>query len=221
MKKFLSVLTTVAVTMSLMSFGVSASGLSEEKLKTLYDYGIFQGDEKGRLNLENNITRAELCKVIISSLGISEEVLTDKGQPFFNDADDTHWGYLYIQNAKTLSLIDGYEDGSFKPDSGVTLNETLKIVIDALGYETKATELGGYPDGYKKLSEEFGFTTAQTDYSKTALRKEAAEIIYSALDVPLMKITGFGADKTYAVMDGTEDNALENWNLILSANRLD
>lgn len=217
MKKFVSILTTAIITMSLMSFCVSANDFSEEKLKTLYDYGIFQCDEKGNLNLENNITRAEFCKVIISSLGISKESLTDKGQPFFTDVDDKHWGYLYIQNAKTLSLIDGYEDGSFKPDSDISLNETIKIVIDALGYETKATELGGYPDVYKKLSEKFGLTTAQTDYSKTALRKEVAEIIYNALDVPLMKITGFGADKTYVVMDGTEDNALETLRLNLSA----
>lgn len=214
MKKFLSILTTAIMIISLMNVCVFAEDLSKDKLDVLYNYGIFQGDDKGNLNLENNITRAEFCKVILSSLGFSKDALEYGGKPTFNDVDGTHWAYLYIQSAEDLDLINGYEDGSFKPDSNITLNEATKIIINALGYESKAEELGGYPDGYKKLSEELGLTTADVaDYSKKALRKEVAEMIYNALDVPLMKVTGFGADKTYVIMDGTEDNPLETWNL--------
>lgn len=46
----------------------------------------------------------------------------------FNDAE-SHWAKEYIKKAKTAGIINGYGDGSFRPDNYVTRAELVKIVI--------------------------------------------------------------------------------------------
>ena len=86
------------------------------------------------------ITRAELSEVIMS-LGLADErnVTTDKA-PSFSDVNkgDTH--YDAVTKAARLGVINGYPDGTFKPDSPVTRAETAAIVNRALGYKNSTDE---------------------------------------------------------------------------------
>lgn len=91
----------------------------------------------------------------------------------FSDVPQTHPNYSAIMNLKSLGIIGGYPDGTFKPDQVVNRVEALKIILlgatvnvpDASGtggfsdtiatewyakYLIKAKELkiiSGYPDG--------------------------------------------------------------------------
>lgn len=190
-----------------------AANPDSEQLSVLYDYGIFRGDENGDLNLDKNITRAEFCKVILTALGYSDGELnkiTDAED--FPDVDSEYWAYLYIKSARRLSFIDGYEDGNFLPENDITLNEVIKIVVNALGYAPKAEQAGGYPAGYNSVAEELGLTkNIATLLDEPALRGDVASIIYTALDIPVMQVVGFGEQMEYKVMDGSEDIPLITW----------
>lgn len=213
MKKLLHML--LCLTLLSAHISVFANEPAVEQLSTLYEYGIFQGDETGELNLDKNITRAEFCKVILSSLGYSKDVLREFEEiDNFVDVKDTHWAYLYIHNAKKLSLINGYEDGCFLPEANISMSEVIKIVVNSLGYEPKAKELGGYPAGYLLIANDLGLTENIDLYpNEPALRGDVANVIYAALDVPLMQMVEFGEKTEYKVMNGTADAALITWNL--------
>lgn len=190
-----------------------AANPDSEQLSVLYDYGIFRGDENGDLNLDKNITRAEFCKVILTALGYSDGELnkiTDAED--FPDVDSEYWAYLYIKSARRLSLIDGYEDGNFLPENDITLNEVIKIVVNALGYAPKAEQAGGYPGGYSSVAKDLGLTkNIAVSLDESALRGDVASIIYTALDIPVMQVVGFGEQMEYKVMDGSEDIPLITW----------
>ena len=46
-----------------------------------------------------------------------------------------HWAQYYIQPLVDSGIINGYEDGTFKPDNPITRAEFCKIVIGALVYD--------------------------------------------------------------------------------------
>ncbi len=190
-----------------------AANPDSEQLSVLYDYGIFRGDENGDLNLDKNITRAEFCKVILTAVGYSDGELNKIiDAEDFSDVAGDYWAYLYIKSARRLSFIDGYEDGNFLPENDITLNEVIKIVINALGYAPKAEQAGGYPGGYNSVAEELGLTkNIAALLDEPALRGDVASIIYTALDIPVMQVVGFGEQMEYKVMDGSEDIPLITW----------
>mgnify|MGYP004528053515 CR=1 FL=1 len=209
MKRVLNLFLCLTI-MTTAFISASASELTSSQLSELNEYGIFQGDENGDLNLDSNITRAEFCKVILSSLGYSKNDLRkfDDIKDFY-DVESTHWAYLYINNAKKLSLIDGYENGLFMPEQNISLNEAVKIVVSALGYEPTAKDLGGYPSGYTAVANNLKLTqNIERSAEEPALRGDVASIIFAALNVPIMQRFEFGDREEYKIMDGTGDEPL-------------
>lgn len=191
-----------------MCLSVSASELSNEQLETLSDYNIFQGDENGNLHLDELITRAEFCKVICSALGFNDMIPSDSMNQF-KDVNDQHWACNYIECAYTLNLISGTENGYFMPDDTISNIDVIKTIISALGYEPKAARVGGYPNGYVTIAKELNLISSNAlNLDQSAIRKDVALLLSIALDIPVMKQTGFGDTIEYSVMNGEADNQL-------------
>jgi hypothetical protein len=109
----------------------------KEYLSKLYFADIIGGYADGTFKPQSSITRAEFCKVIISSLGIDAASATDTTSAAFNDIKG-NWGYAYIKQAYDLGIVSGYEDGSFRPNKPITRAEIAKMVcgtkeFDAIG----------------------------------------------------------------------------------------
>ena len=45
----------------------------------------------------------------------------------FNDVDNSHWAYSEIQDFVKQGHIDGYGDGTFRPENNIKRNEFVKI----------------------------------------------------------------------------------------------
>ena len=181
---------------------VSVYPSSEEtqRNKRLKELGIMIGDENGNFNPYQCLTRAELTKimVVMSNPDFMEEAsFTEQSFP---DVSPEHWAYSYIEYAKSSGIIDGYDDGTFKPENDVTIEELLKMTICLLGYEAMAETTGGYPGGYIKTAERLGLTeTIAVEYDTHTIRTEAADVINKALDIPLMTENDNGE---YIIWDG-------------------
>ena len=187
-----------------MIVSANAIQLTETAKKDLYDFGIMIGDENGDLRLEDNITRAEFCKMICVSLGFKDvatmqhTVIED-----FYDVDAEHWAYHYIQTARGLALVEGDGNGYFAPNENIILQDAVKIIVSALGYKPKA-EIEEYPAGYINVAESIGLIKKnELEYKNCATREEIAYLISTCLDIPLLQQTSFGKDPDYTVMDGT------------------
>ena len=50
------------------------------------------------------------------------------------DVPANSWASGYINVAVTMGIINGYPDGTFKPENPVTYAEALKMILAAIGY---------------------------------------------------------------------------------------
>lgn len=66
----------------------------------------------------------------------------------FSDVPSDNPYYLPIENLKSLGIISGYSDGTFKPDQLVNRAEALKIVMVASG---NTVEKGFFATGFKDV----------------------------------------------------------------------
>lgn len=75
----------------------------------------------------------------------------------FADLGADHWAYGYVNTLRSSKIIDGYEDGTFRPDNSVTREEFVKMIVSASGlYSASAEcEFGDVQNGqwyYKYIS---------------------------------------------------------------------
>ncbi len=202
MKKILSFMLASAMTFSAMSVG--ATELTKEQQKDLYSYKIMVGDEDGNLRLTDPITRAEAVKMVccLGNITVTAEDnhLHDK---YFNDIPQDHWAIESINNAKTVDLIDGDQDGNFHPEDTITYPEIIKMVVSVLGYSPMAETMGGYPNGYIITATRLGLTESFTVSNDDSVsRNEVALLITKALDIPIMQQSLSSEDEEYQIMNG-------------------
>ena len=87
---------------------------------------VVSGFGDGLFRPDNKVTRAELVKIFLLAAG---HRLPDKLSYSFSDVPTYAWYYGYVSYAFGLDLINGYADGSFKPDQQVSRAEAAKIAV--------------------------------------------------------------------------------------------
>jgi hypothetical protein len=98
-------------------------------VETAYEHGIISDYSDGTFRPGANITRGQLCKVIVQAQAWAID--TTNG-PHFRDVGTANAFYQYIETAYNHSAISGYADGTFRPASGATRGQICKIVYNAL-----------------------------------------------------------------------------------------
>lgn len=58
----------------------------------------------------------------------------------FKDVPSTHWAYPYVTELASKSIINGYDDNTFRPGNNVTRAEFVKMIIGATGMLTANAE---------------------------------------------------------------------------------
>ncbi len=127
-----------------MAGGVSvlaASGFPDvdESVKTagaigyLKDNGIVSGYADGTFKPENTINRAEALKLVFlvrQSLKLPQAA--QQKSISFPDVKKSDWFYDYVVEAYSLGIVQGYNDGYFRPANEITAAESLKIIYSGL-----------------------------------------------------------------------------------------
>lgn len=162
----------------------------KEAITTLSKLSVINGYEDGTFKPDGAITRAEFAKIIAYTLGYDSVESTEER---FTDTTE-HWAKNYINVCASFGIINGMGDGTFSPDSPVTYEQALKMVVCTLGYEKNAAALGGYPTGYQAQAATLGLTDGISGigYSDGAPRGVIAQVIYNALDVDLQEEDNLG-----------------------------
>jgi len=133
----------------------------DDAAKVLVDKGIMKGDENGDLMLDKQLTRAEILALIIRATG-QEDTVADYAynEPSFSDVPQDHWAFAYVEAGKDLGIVNGYPDGTFKPDKPVKFEELCKMLVAAKN-ENPAS--GKWPLNYVRKALELGFFTQIED----------------------------------------------------------
>lgn len=212
LKKVFALLVVFTMVLSTVAFASPYDDVKDdadyaEAVTTLSSLGLFKGDDQGNFNPDKGITRAEFAAVVVRTMGMGDPGTTTTS---FIDVPATHWGSGYIQAATQMGILAGYGDGNFGPDDQVTYEQAIKMIVAALGYTPEANQRGGYPTGYMMIAAREGITSgANGKVGEEAVRSTVAQLLYNALDVPLMVQTGFGTEVSYEVMDGKNGRDLQ------------
>lgn len=106
------------------------------------------------------------------------------------DFSDTknHWAENYINRLVLNDVINGYEDGTFKPDNNVTVAEFLKMIVQYTEYK-KILEGERWPDWYINTAKYYNFIKENEfeNYNEPIKRNEVAEILARYINVSDVK----------------------------------
>lgn len=83
------------------------------------------GDKTGYFNPNNNMTRAEAAQMFYNLL-INKNVETSA---HFSDVPNDMWCRKAVETLSTLGVINGYHDGTYKPDGSITRAEFAAIAM--------------------------------------------------------------------------------------------
>jgi mannitol/fructose-specific phosphotransferase system IIA component len=183
MKKILSLVLVIALVLGSFSFAFAAAPADvvdtdyEEAVETLMALGVINGYPDGTYRPANVVTRAEMAKLLIYILGYSDLA---SGTAGFSDTAG-HWAEGTIGLAAGIGLVQGYPDGSFKPDATVTFDEAITMIVRALGYTDESLK-GTWPTNYKIKAIDLSLLKDVSVAAAGANRGAVAMMLYNALE---------------------------------------
>lgn len=108
---------------------VSADKWYNTAVSTLSHMGLISGYADGTFRPDAPISRAELLKIAVLFGNYNGSAV----YTYFTDVAATDWFAPYVTAAVDKGLVNGYSDGSFKPNAYITRAETCAIVNRTLG----------------------------------------------------------------------------------------
>jgi len=116
-----------------MSFAASFPDVPEEHdnynaIEYLKEHGVLDGYKNGNFGPDNMVNRAEAMKIIVNGFGLKN---TGNYEESFDDVNNNDWFFNYVMAGKAKGIIQGYENGDFKPANTITRSEALKIILMA------------------------------------------------------------------------------------------
>lgn len=94
------------------------------------------GYDDGTFKPENNVTRAEFLRMLVSALCEEYNPNTDYGTCSYSDISLGKWYENYVAYAEQKGLINGFPDGTFRPDNQITRAEASTLTANFLGLDT-------------------------------------------------------------------------------------
>ncbi|MEX2356609.1 MAG: S-layer homology domain-containing protein [Thermaerobacterales bacterium] len=93
----------------------------------LLDEGIIGTNDHALTDSGQSISRGELAQLLVQAAGIKESFAP--GQPTFQDVPSDHGLFETIETAAAASLLSGFPDDLFRPDSSMTRAELAIAVL--------------------------------------------------------------------------------------------
>ena len=109
---------------------VKAGMWCNRAIATLTNMGIIKGYTDGSFQPNKSITRAELATIIARFAKLDVNTKT------FSDING-HWAQKNIELAAGNGWINGYEDGTFRPNNNITRAETFAMINRVLDRQTE------------------------------------------------------------------------------------
>ncbi|WP_375103159.1 S-layer homology domain-containing protein [Paenibacillus sp. RS8] len=89
---------------------------------------VVEGTGNSQFSPDQAITRAEFAAIVVRGLGLE----LDQAATPFSDVKTTDWYNSAINTAYAYQLINGFEDGMFRPDDQITREQAMQIIAKAM-----------------------------------------------------------------------------------------
>ena len=212
MKKFLSLVLALVMTMSLVTVSAGAKDFNdsdkisdiayEEAVNVMSEMGIIDGYADGNFQPQGTLTRGAAAKIIACMMlgKTTAESLGTQAAPFKDvPVGSTFAGYIaYCSEA---GIIDGYSDGTFRPGNTLTGFAFLKMLLTALGYDSA---IEGYANNANWTvnvagrAKQVGLLDGNDNFvgTRAATREEACLYAVNALQATLVEYSDKGSSIT-------------------------
>lgn len=107
---------------------VPADAWYAKPVNTLASLGILSGVGNGRFDPDRSITRAEFTVIAMKFANTS-----GGGVNIFSDVNEDDWFYSAVVDSTQYGWINGYPDGTFRPEATISRAEVTVIVNHMLG----------------------------------------------------------------------------------------
>ena len=185
MKKFLSLVLALVMTMSLVTVSAGAKDYADadkityvEAVDVLSTLGVLEGDANG-FRPNDTLKRSEAAK-IICALNLTPKTaakLSADSAPFA-DVAKSHWAAGYIAEGVASGIIAGVGGNMFAPDAELTGYAFLKMLLVSLGYDATVEGMTGanWSIAVAKLADDLDLTKGNDEFvgSAAVTREEAA-----------------------------------------------
>lgn len=102
-----------------------------EDVAIAYNVGYIQGTSKNTFSPQRQITREEASVILARNLMLQAQ--TGENTDFSDSRDISTWSRGLITALVDQEIINGYSDGTFKPQAPITRGETAILVVRAIG----------------------------------------------------------------------------------------
>ncbi len=154
----------------------------------LKDKGVIGGYPDGTFQPDREVNRAEALKILLEGGKFEITTITTS----FPDVRADAWFAKYVGFAKTLGIVSGYPDGTFKPERTINRAEAMKMVLKAAQFSEsvrgESTPFSDVPSSawfYPFVDEAYARnlidTSAQFDGGTNITRGDLAEMMYRVM----------------------------------------
>ncbi|TVY03950.1 S-layer homology domain-containing protein [Paenibacillus cremeus] len=168
---------------------VSFDNWSSKAVELAAKIGFVSGYQDGSFHADQSVTRAEFVTMLVKALGISS-----KGSDNFADAQGS-WAAAAISTLKSNGIINGYDDGTFKPNNQISRAEIVAILVKVMNL-SPATGNSKFNDTKGSWAEEAinqlanagiigGKENGKFDPNSNSSRAEAVTMVLRVLNVNL------------------------------------
>lgn len=208
-------LTTAAAMM--MVFAVSANAMAfndtaslpqgtQTSIDKLAALEVLHGYADGSFKADGKITRAEFTKIAMSAAGLADSAEILAATPStFSDVKNNAWYTGWINLASAQGYIEGYPDGTFRPNETISQQEAVTILMRVLGYTDNLT--GPWPVDYVTQASKLGILDEVKFLGAAdAIRGDIAVIANATLDQKLVawsKDTESFVEKTNTLLESS------------------
>ena len=203
-KRILAFLLAVSIAVSVLVLPVSAASINNTALQTAITLGaVPTGQELGA-----NVTRGAFAKMLVSFSTYRESVDAQGtvGTLYRDVPGSSQWA-PYIRIAVQQGWMNGYTDGSFRPDNTVTLEEACAAVLKLLSYKT--TDMtGSFPQAQLNKAQQIGLRDQLTCTQGQAMTYEQCTLLlYNALRANTASGSAYGSSLGFTVSNGQVDTS--------------
>ena len=204
-KRILALLLAACIAVSMLVLPASAAN-NNTAVQFAVTLGAMDNTQTGALNAA--VTRGAFARMLVAFSTFRESVgAQGTVGTLYTDVPGTSPWAPYIRIAVQQGWLNGYTDGSYRPDNAVTLEEACTAVLKLMGY--KMTELNGsFPNAQLNKASEIGLRTNLERKPGEAMNYEdCATLLYNALTANTASGSSYGTSLGFTVSNGQVDGS--------------
>ena len=205
-KRLFAWLLAACLAASLLVLPASAASLNNSAIQTAITLGAMDTSQTG--SLDAVVTRGAFAKMLVSFSAYRESAgqQGNVGTLYQDVPGSSQWA-PYVRIAVQQGWMNGYTDGTFRPDNAVTLEEACTAALKLLGY--KMTELNGvFPTAQLNKAQELGMRNQLNRSQGESMNYEdCALLLYNTLTANTASGSAYGTSLGFTISNGQVDTS--------------